>query len=185
MKKLVLLAPTAALLFACSGSSGVSIQPGQWETTIHFTQIDMPGAPEAMVAPLRAAMSTPRTESYCMSPEQAANPTGAIVDPSGPANACQYGDSTFANGVIRVRGTCQDPTRGRMEITLDGTFTATTMEARMTTAMQPPAGRPGPQSVTLSGTYASRRTGDCTAAPPPARPAPPAPPAPAGGNTTG
>lgn len=163
MKRLMLLAPCAAL-FACSGSA-VSLQPGQWETTVQFTSIEMPGAPEQMVAPMRAAMSAPQTRSECMTPEQAANPAGRMMNPGGPANSCQYTENTFSGGTIRVHGTCQQPGRGSMQMNMDGSYTATTMTATVTSEMHAPPGTPGPQAIRMSGTLAGRRTGDCPATP--------------------
>jgi Protein of unknown function (DUF3617) len=162
MKKLALFAPTVALAAACSGSS-VSLQPGQWETTMRFTSIEVPGIPEAQLAPMRAAMGQPQTRSECMTPEQAANPAGNMLNQGGNGGNCQFSENTFAGGTIRVHGTCQQPGRGSAQMTLDGSYTATTMEARITSHVTPPPGTPGPQSVTMSGTLSGRRTGDCAA----------------------
>jgi len=160
MNKLALFAPMAALA-ACSGSA-VSLQPGQWETTVRFTSIEMPGAPEAMIGPMRTAMSAPQTHSECMTAEQAANPAGRMMNPGGNANACQFTDSTFSGGTIRVHGTCQDPARGSMQISWEGSYTATTMQAQVSSEMHAPPGTPGPQAIRMSGTMSGRRTGDCT-----------------------
>jgi len=161
MKKLLLLAPTA-LLFACSPGA-VSLQPGMWETTVQFSTIDVPGAPPAELAAMRAMMARPQTRSECMTPEQAANPTQRMMNPSSNGNACQFGDSVFAAGTIRVRGTCSAPGRGTSTTSMDGTFTATTMQATISSEIRPPAGTQGPQSVRMSGTLSARRTGDCPA----------------------
>jgi hypothetical protein len=162
MKRLLLWAPSMALIAACSGSA-VSLQPGQWETTIRMTSVEMPGAPEAMVAQMRQAASAPQTSSECMTPEEAANPASKMMNPGGGANSCQFTESTFAGGAIRVRGTCSPPGAGRQQMSMEGSYTSTTMEARITAEMQaPPGANPtGPQSVRVSGTMTGRRTGDC------------------------
>jgi hypothetical protein len=162
MKRLMLMAP-CALLFACSGSAE-SLQAGQWETTVHFTSIDLPGAPPAAVAPMRAAMTQPQVRSDCMTAEQAANPTARMMNTGTNPNACQFTDNVFTGGTIRVHGTCQDPARGSMQISWDGSYTATTMTAQVTTEMHAPAGTQGPQTIRMSGTMTGRRTGDCPAA---------------------
>lgn len=162
MKRFVLLAPSVALLFACSDSA-VSLQPGQWETTVRFTSIDIPGAPEAAVAPMRAMMTQPQTRSECVTPEQAANPTGNLLSPGGGANSCTYTENTFAGGTIRVRGTCQEGGRGRMTMSMEGSYTATTMEAQITSEVQAPPGTQGPQTVRMAGALTGRRTADCPA----------------------
>ena len=160
MKRQLLLAAPMALLFACSGSA-VSLQPGQWETTVRFSDIQAPGAPEAMLVPMRAAMSQPQVNSQCMTPAQAANPAASLANPGG-GGACQYSESTFAGGRIKVRGTCQGAGPGAVSMSMEGSYTATTMQAQVSSEMQMPQGQPGPRSIRMSGTLSGRRTGECT-----------------------
>ncbi len=162
MKRLVFWAPPLALLFACSGSA-TSLQPGQWETTVRFTSIEVPGVPETAAAPLRAMMSQPQVRSECMTPEQAANPMGRMMNPGGNSGDCQFSENTFSGGTIRVRGTCRAADRGTMQMSWEGGYTATTMEARVSAEMQAPPGTQGPQSVRMAGNMTGRRTGDCPA----------------------
>jgi uncharacterized protein DUF3617 len=161
MKRYVLPALPIALLFACSPSA-VALQPGMWETTIQFTSIDVPGAPPAQLTAMRAMMGQPQTRSECMTPEQAANPAQRMMNPEG-TNGCQFSDSTFAGGTIRVHGTCQAQGRGSSQTSMEGTYTATTIQATISSDMHPPAGTAGPQSVHMAGTISARRTGDCPA----------------------
>ena len=169
MKKLLMLAPCTMLIFACSGGGGngsggaaVALQPGQWETTMQFTSIEVPGVPEAQVAQMRQMMTRPQVRSECMTPQQAANPTGNMMNPGG-AGACQFSQSTFAGGTINVQGSCNAGGRGSMNMSLTGTYPPTTMNAQVTSTVRPPAGTPGPQEVRMSGTMSARRTGDCAA----------------------
>ena len=159
------IAAAPALLLAACGGGGdsVALQPGQWETSVQFSSIEIPGAPEAAVAQMKQAMSRPQTRSECITPEQAANPTGNMVNAGG--GNCQFSESTFEGGTIRMRGTCQQPGAGTATMSMDGSYTATTMEAQITSEVQAPEGAPagGPQSVRMSGTFTSRRTGDCPA----------------------
>ena len=159
MKRLLPALPIG-LLFACSPSA-VSLQPGMWETTIQFTSIDVPGAPPAELAAMRAMMGRPQVHSECMTPAEAANPAQRMMNPSSNGNACQFSDSTFAAGTIRVHGSCQAPGRGTSQTSMEGSYTATTMQATLSSEMHPPAGTPGPQQVRMTGTLSARRTGDC------------------------
>jgi len=162
MKRIVLPALPIALLFACSPSA-VSLQPGMWETTMQFTSIDVPGAPPAQLAAMRAMMSQPQTHSECMTPEEAANPAQKMMNPSSNGNSCQFTDSTFAGGTIRVHGTCQGAGRPTATTNMEGTYTATTIQATISSEGHPPAGTAGPQTVRMSGTISAHRTGDCPA----------------------
>ena len=169
MKKLALFAPTIVLAAACSGGA-VSLQPGQWEHTIQFTSIDAPGMPEAQLGMMRQMMGRPQTESTCLTPEQAANPTGGMLSPGGGQN-CQFSENVFSGGTVRVRGTCQQPGGGSAQMSMEGTYTATTMTMQMTSEVTMPPGMPAPpgatapRSVRMSGTVVGRRTGDCAARP--------------------
>jgi hypothetical protein len=158
--------PAVLLLAACGGAGGgdsVALQPGQWETSVQFTTIDIPGAPPEAVNQMREAISRPQTRSECITPEQAANPTGNMM--AAGAGNCQFSESRFEDGEILVRGTCEQPGSGTATMAMEGSYTPTTMEAEITSEVQAPAGAAasGPQSVRMSGTVTSRRTGDCPA----------------------
>lgn len=160
------LAAIPALLLAACGGGGdsVALQPGQWETTVQFKDIQVPGQPEAAVAQMRQMLSQPQTRSECITPEQAANPGGNMVNPGG-GNNCTFTENTFSGGTINVQGTCQETGAGTATMSMEGSYTPTTMEAEITSEVQAPQGAAagGPQTVRMSGTFTSRRTGDCPA----------------------
>ena len=164
MKRLVLWAPTLALLAACGGSA-VSLQPGQWEMTTTMTNFEVPGAPAAMAEQMRAAMAQPRTQNECITPEQAANPTRGMMTPDGKSEGCTFTDQTFAGGVIRMAGSCPAPGGGSIRTNLNGSYTATTMEAQISAEVDAGASAPQgmPRNIRMSGTMTGRRTGDCPA----------------------
>ena len=166
MKRLVLWAPSLALLAACSGGGSDQIQPGMWETTSRMTEVEIPGMPPAMAEQMKAQLANQtQTNSQCITPEQAANPAGNMLNQGGDAQGCTFADSTFSGGVIRVRGTCPGPGgAGQATMSWEGTYTATTMEGRIVAEVTaPPGAAPGPQNIKMSGTLTSRRTGDCPA----------------------
>lgn len=148
------------LLCACSPSA-VALQPGMWETTVQFNSIDMPGASPQELAAMRAMMGRPQTTSSCMTQAEAANPTQRMMNPSSNGNACRFSESTFSGGTIRVHGSCQAPGRPTSRTNMDGSYTATTIQAAISSEMQAPPGRPGPRSARMSGTLSAHRTGDC------------------------
>jgi uncharacterized protein DUF3617 len=162
MKRSMPAALAVVLLVACSPSA-VSLQPGMWETTVQFTSIDLPGASPQELAAMRAMMGRPQTHSQCMTPEQAANPTQRMMNPPGNGNACRFSESVFAGGTIRVHGSCQAPGRGTSVTGMEGTYTATTIQATISNEIQGMPGPTGPQSARMSGTLSARRTGDCPA----------------------
>ncbi len=164
MKKLLVLAPCISLLFACSGGGdSVALQPGQWETTMQFSNIEVPGAPEAQVAQMRTMMGRPQTRSECITPQQAANPMGNMMNPGG--GSCNFTQNTFSGGTINLQGACNPPGgQGTAQITMTGTYTPTTITAQVSSEVRPAVASPGaPESVRMSGNLTSRRTGDCPA----------------------
>jgi len=165
MKRLVLWAPSLALLAACSGGGSDQIQPGMWETTTRMTEVEVPGMPPAVAEQMKAQMANQtQTQSQCITAEQAANPAGNMLSQGSDAQGCNFSDSTFAGGRINVRGTCPGPNgQGSATMSWEGTYTATEMTGRITAEVQGPAGTAGPQQIRMSGTLSSRRTGDCPA----------------------
>lgn len=166
MKRLVLLAPSLALIAACSGGNN-SIQPGQWEMTTRMTEIEVPGAPPEIANQMRTAMANQtQTQNRCITPEEAANPTRGMMNPSGQAEGCTFTDQTFAGGRILVSGSCPAPGgQGTVQTRLEGTYTGTTMETRVSAEVQAGASAPPgmPRTVRMTGTMTGRRTGDCPA----------------------
>lgn len=164
MKRIALLIAAVAPIAACSGGD-VSIQPGQWEDTINITNVEVPGAPPEMAKQIASmAQRQQPSRSHCITPQQAANPLQGLANPTGEAQGCTFTDQTFAGGVIRVTSACPAPTgQGQVRTTLEGTYTATTLEARLN--MEGPTGAPAgagaPSTMRMTGTMTSRRTGDC------------------------
>lgn len=161
MKRLVPPALAMILLFACSPGP-IALQPGMWESTVQFSSIDLPGASPQELAAMRATLSRPQTSSRCMTPEEAANPAQRLMNQGG-GNACRFSESTFSGGTIRVRRSCEAPGRGPQQTSMEGTFTATTIQATIASELHAPPGTPGPQVARMSGTFSAHRTGDCPA----------------------
>lgn len=152
-----LIAAVSVLTLAACSSQPTTIQPGQWEMTTQFSAIEAPGMPDSVLAAMRTQATQPQSHSSCITPEQAANPAGDIVNPGDGTN-CTFTDSTFAGGVISVHGSCAGgPGGAQMRMSWEGSYTETTMEGAFTTEVQG-----GPQSMRMVGTMNGRRTGECT-----------------------
>lgn len=169
MKRIVLIAPSLALVAGCSmlGGGGTAIQPGEWEDTIAITNVEIPGMPAEMANQMGAAMRQTQTRRHCITPEMAANPTQGLANPTGQAQGCTFENQTFANGEINVTSSCPAPTgQGQMRTRMTGTFTATTLTAQLN--IEGPSGMPAAAggtggNLTMTGTLNSRRVGDCPA----------------------
>ena len=144
MKRLAVMIPPLATVAACS--SEMPVQPGYWETETRMSA----GQMELW----RSALSN------CMFDDQAANPGVAILAGT-PLGPCETSESRYEGGQILARGTCVSI--GRPEwpsvstrVTLEGRYTATSMEGRITAEPIGDSGR-----VPLTGTMTARRTRDC------------------------
>jgi len=164
-----LLAPLFAFAAACSRApengqaAAVALQPGLWETVDVFTTADISGVPDAVATQVRSQLNRPDTNRNCLTPQMAANPAQNLREGLARGAAgrggqeCRFSEMVYAGGVVRVRATC-----GPAQLTMDGGFTATTADIRLTTTAQGPAeGGGAPRLLRLHGTSTSRRVGDC------------------------
>jgi hypothetical protein len=162
-------------------SGAQQMQPGQWEMVTQVTSVEAPGAPPQAQAQLRAQQGRSQTDRRCITPEQAANPTGDLVGSGPQSRSCQFSDRTWAGGVIRVSATCRQPGGGasQAQLAMEGRFSATTLDATLTVSATGPnmSGGSGIQRVRASSSVRGRRVGECPARGTPAMPVPrPAPP---------
>ncbi len=146
-------------------ATGPAMQPGQWEMVTQVTALEMPGAPPAAQAQLRAQQGRSQTDRQCITPEQAANPSRNLVSGAQSGN-CQFGDTIWSGGVIRIRATCRQPGgSGQAEMAMEGSFTATTLDARLSVIATGPnlTGAPGTQQMRATSIVRGRRVGECPA----------------------
>ena len=62
-----------------------------------------------------------------------------LMQQQGPTANCTFSDQVFSGGTINIRGRCPAAGGGSAQIALTGTFTETTMTARMNVTAQGPA----------------------------------------------
>jgi hypothetical protein len=160
---------------APGASAGLTMQPGLWEMAVQIRSLDVAGAPPEAQARIRSQVGRTQTNRNCITPEEARNPIGQMRDmvAQGRAASCQFTDQVFGGGVIRIRATCAGPAgRGSSgRVAMEGTFTATTVQATLTFSAQGAANpaMPGVTGVNMAADLRGRRVGEC-----PARPVPPA-----------
>jgi hypothetical protein len=167
------IAAIAAIAITAGCSKGAAQrQPGEWETVTTVKSIDIPGAPPQVLAQVRAQVGQATTQRECLTAEQARDPMAQMrrMMSQGNAGNCNFTDQVFAGGTIRIRGTCS-PAGSTAQVSLDGTFTETTLEANLTMNAQGAANpaMPGVTGMNMAAEMRSRRIGDCTS---PATPAP-------------
>jgi hypothetical protein len=158
----LLAAGIAAIAVTAACSRGPDHQqPGEWETITTIKSVEAPGAPPQVAEMARARIGQAQTARACLTPERANDPLGEMrrmLAQSG-GQGCTFTDQTFGGGAIRIRGTCQPPGgQGSLQLSMEGSFTETTLQATMEVTAQAPGGA-GMHAITeLRG----RRIGDCT-----------------------
>lgn len=125
----------AALPHLCSAAS---LSPGMYEFT---TTMNMPGMPAGMGS---------HTSQRCITPKDVSN-NSAYSGARDPNNDCQMKDFAESGGQFSYKMTCTRPQK--MDSTVKGAVTATSMTMDMTMAMN--GGR------TMTQTTTAKRIGDC------------------------
>jgi Protein of unknown function (DUF3617) len=164
MKRFLMAAAPLALLGACSGGGGGEsdgLQPGEWTMTSQIDEITLAGMPEEMVAQMREQANAQPPNINCLTEEDVENPVEGMFSNSEMGEECDFGDSAFEDGVINVNATCQGAEgEGIATLTVQGTYTATTMAAELSLNVEG-----GPSEMSMSSTLSAERTGECEAEP--------------------
>src|SRR5687767_2365742 len=85
------------------GTASATIQPGQWETTMHMETPGIANLPPGMTPP----PTQPITTNVCITPEQAANPGAEAMSGNAQQQAgCRTESFSFANGRIQGSSMC-------------------------------------------------------------------------------
>jgi Protein of unknown function (DUF3617) len=147
---------SAALLGACLAGvplmalAASSITPGRWRSEGIVTSVDMPGLPPEALAMMKRR---PISHSYCVTPDEAeAGARGLFSEGNG---ACEYSRFSMNGGRINAVMKCKGP-QGNTQLTMLGTFGATSYE---TTNVMVMGGPQGPMRMTTRMT--GKRVGDC------------------------
>lgn len=97
----------------------VQLKPGQWEGRFTVQAIDMPDAPAGMQDQMKSMMSK-TAHRYCITPEQAANPSGDMFAAQDNKD-CTYGGFDASGGKVQGQLSCKSQ-GGTMNATLSGTY---------------------------------------------------------------
>jgi hypothetical protein len=132
--------------------AGVTMEAGEWETTVQVVDMSMPNLPAGV------SMPTPPTTTVrsCLTPEQVRRPDADFFTGS-QQSGCTYENMSMRNG--RIQGSVQcDTGAGTMRSTFEGQFTPTSYE--MTQRMQM-AGEGAGAGMNMESRVTGRRIGDC------------------------
>lgn len=114
----------------------VQLKPGQWEGGFTLEDIDLshiPGAPPQMKDQMKKMM-TQSSIRYCVTPEEAANPSGKMF--SGQENKdCNYGGFEAKGGSVKGQVTCKGQ-QGTMNAVMTGSYAPESYEMHLDMKME-------------------------------------------------
>ncbi|MGC4253076.1 MAG: DUF3617 domain-containing protein [Sphingobium sp.] len=135
----------------------VQLKPGQWEGSFTLEDIDlsnMPGASPQMKDQMKKMMSQSSIK-YCVTPEEAANPSGKMF--AGQENKdCTYSGFDASGGSVKGQVSCQGE-NGKMNAVMTGSYAPESYEMHMDMKMEG-----GPKGMNMA--MKARTTGKWTGA---------------------
>ena len=135
------------------GSAAPALQAGEWEMTTQVLSMNIPNMPKGMSPPL----PQPTTVRTCVTPEQAANPSGGFLTGSGDDGGCTSENVSMSGGRIQATVQCRAET-GTMRSTINGEMSATSyaITQQVETSAQG-------MTMEMESRTTGRRIGDCPA----------------------
>jgi len=134
----------------------VQLKPGQWEGSFTLEDIDLshtPGA-SAQVKDRMKQMMSQSSIQYCLTPEEAANPSGRMF--SGQENNdCTYGGFDARGGTVKGQVSCKGE-NGTMDAVMTGSYAPESYEMHMDMKM---AGGPGGMTMAMKARTAGKWIG--------------------------
>ena len=138
------------------GGATVSLQPGQWETTVEVLRLNMANMPN-MPAGMTTPLPPPTTVRSCLTPEQARQPNANFMTGSGDQGGCTFENFSMAGG--RISGTVTCNSQGTsMRTTMNGRFAADSYEMESESQVSANGA-----TIDTASRIVSRRIGDCPA----------------------
>ena len=139
----------------------VQLKPGQWEGTYTLEDIDMPNMPgggDQMEEQMKKMMS--RTSiKYCVTPEEAANPSGKMF--SGQENQdCTYKGFDASGGSVKGEIACKSE-HGAMNAVMSGSYAPESYEMHMDMKM---TGAPNGMDMSMKAKTSGKWIGTTCAA---------------------
>lgn len=140
---------------AASGD-GVKMRAGQWEHTVQFTDLEMPGVPEEMQGMVKQNMGSGITTTSCMTEEEANRPDADFFGGEGNED-CTYEEFDRTGNKMKLRMTCDAGDGGTAKVAMDGEFNAESFTLTMDNQVS------GTQAgaINMKGTVTGKRIGDC------------------------
>jgi hypothetical protein len=132
--------------------SDIRLRPGRWETGVRMTNIQAAGMPSDAAKAMSESGSTQNIPT-CLTPEDVSKTDGSLFQQA--PDDCKY--ERFSMGGGRIEGVLACTGDQKINMTMNGTYTAETYDLTMNTQTDMGGGR----KVKMDMIVTSRRTGEC------------------------
>lgn len=136
------------------------IQPGKWQSTIRFDEMNAPGLPEGTAERMNEALGQAQTFESCLTEEETNRPNEQFF--AGKDNQCRYESFTMGGGKIDATMRCAGGT-GSQVMHMQGRYSRDSYELSMTSEVDAAAGAAG--TVAIRMRIDAKRVGECEPAP--------------------
>ena len=183
MKKFAILAAASLALAACSsggnadkdGDGNVSasevkatmgamqkMTPGEYEMKISFSEVDIPGMPDAIKGQMTEQMGKGVTFKHCITAAQAENP-GTEMFGQKDDSGCKMEKLNRSGSNMSATMKCDQPGGMKMAMQMDGNFRSDGYSMKIDQKMSgmPNAPGGGTGEMTMKGAMEAKRLGDC------------------------
>jgi Protein of unknown function (DUF3617) len=180
MRKYLMVAVTALAMSACSdkgadadgdgkvsdaeakaemaAGGAMTMQPGEWETKISFSDVEAKGLPAQAQQAMKAKMAEGMSTRSCMTKEQSEEPGSDFFGAPPEAN-CTFDELDRSGESMKVSMTCKPAPNMMVKSKMEGTFGKTTYSMSIVQSTEgPPMG-----AMKMTGKIEGKRLGDCPA----------------------
>ncbi len=136
----------------------MTMQPGEWETKISFSEVEAKGLPPQAQQAMKAKMAEGMSTKSCMTKEQSEKPGSDFFGAPTEAN-CTFDELNRSGESMKVAMTCKPAPGMTVKSKMDGTFGKTTYAMNIVQSTEgPPMG-----AIKMTGKIEGKRLGDCPA----------------------
>lgn len=154
-------ADNASVAEVAAKAKAIRFTPGEWSNSTEVLAFDFPGAKDPRIATMigdamKKAQS--RAFNHCITPEEAQRPNAGMFQRDAGKD-CRYDHFEMAGGRINATMTCTPQAGGKMTMSMDGSYSATSYD--MTMDMKMAGGAMPGEGMTMRAHTRGERVGEC------------------------
>ncbi|MGB7408009.1 MAG: DUF3617 domain-containing protein [Pontixanthobacter sp.] len=157
----------AIALSACSAAEGdgpngeIKMNAGKWSQTMTIEKFELPGAPPEAEEMLQQMIGQTQTNESCLTEDEVAKGFEEQAKQSMAGQACDTESFSAKGGELTGKITCQEPNGAGAVMTVEGDYTADSMDMTLTADISDPSMPDGNGTMVMVMT--GKRLGECDA----------------------